>query len=234
MHCSANFDKDDGTTIYFGLSGTGKTTLSSDASKELIGDDEHGWTPHGIFNLEGGCYAKVFGLNQKKEPEIYQATHSPNAIIENVIMDSFGNMDFEDKSITENTRSCYSLSCIDNVFSQESAPSPSTIIMLSCDAFGVLPPVSKLTIEQTIFHFVSGYTAKIPGTEEEIQEPQATFSSCFGAPFMPRHTMDYANLLHERIVKHQPRCWLINTGWWGGPYGIGERINLGTTRSILK
>jgi len=235
MHCSANFDKENGTTIFFGLSGTGKTTLSSDASKELIGDDEHGWTPHNVFNLEGGCYAKVIGLDQKKEPEIYQATHSPDAIIENVIIDSNGSIDFEDKSITENTRSCYPLSSIDNVFSQEkSAPSPTTIIMLTCDAFGVLPPVSKLTIEQAIFHFVSGYTAKIAGTEAEIQEPQATFSACFGAPFMPRHIMDYANLLLERIEKHRPRCWLINTGWWGGAYGSGKRIDLTTTRSILK
>ena len=222
MHCSANFDKENGTT------------LSSDVTKELIGDDEHGWSTQGIFNVEGGCYAKIFGLNQKKESEIYQATHSPDAIMENVVVNNKGNIDFEDASITENTRSCYPLSVIDNVFSQESAPHPSTIIMLTCDAFGVLPPVSKLSAEQAIFHFISGYTAKIPGTETGIQEPKATFSACFGAPFMPRHIIVYANLLYKRILKHQPRCWLLNTGWWGGPYGIGKRIDLAITRSILK
>lgn len=234
MHCSANFDSKNGTSIYFGLSGTGKTTLSSDSSKKLIGDDEHGWSDQGIFNVEGGCYAKVVGLNAIKEPEIFKASNSPNAIIENVVVDSDGNIDFDNTSITENTRSCYSLNAMDNVFLEENAPHPSNIIMLTCDAFGVLPPVSKLSIEQAIFHFVSGYTAKIAGTEAGVREPKATFSSCFGAPFMPRFIMDYAYLLEKRISQHQSRCWLINTGWWGGPYGTGSRIDLQTTRLILQ
>ena len=234
MHCSANFDSNKGTTLYFGLSGTGKTTLSSDSTKKLIGDDEHGWSPSGIFNVEGGCYAKVVGLEEKKEPVIYKATHAPGSIIENVVLDSKGNIDFNDTTITENTRSCYSLDEVDNVYAKEYAPHPSTIIMLTCDAFGVLPPVSKLTIEQTVFHFVSGYTTKIPGTESGIKVPVATFSPCFGGPFMPRFILDYANLLEKRIAEHQSQCWLINTGWWGGgPYDEGKRINLSITREIL-
>lgn len=233
MHCSANYDSKYGTTLYFGLSGTGKTTLSSDPSKELIGDDEHGWTTEGIFNVEGGCYAKVFELEEKKEPVIYKATHHPTSIIENVIVNSNNLIDFNNSSITENTRSCYSLNTIDNIYKNELASHPSTIIMLTCDAFGVLPPVSKLTIDQAIFHFISGYTSKIPGTELNVIEPIATFSPCFGGPFMPRFISDYANLLRKRILEHGSQCWLINTGWWGGPYGIGERIDLHITRSIL-
>ena len=234
MHCSANFDANKGTTLYFGLSGTGKTTLSSDSTKKLIGDDEHGWSPSGIFNVEGGCYAKVEGLEEKKEPVIYKATHAPGSIIENVALDSKGNIDFNNTTITENTRSCYSLNEIVNVFKEEYAPHPSTIIMLTCDAFGVLPPVSKLSLEQALFHFVSGYTTKIPGTESGIKAPVATFSPCFGGPFMPRFITDYANLLEKRIAKHQSQCWLINTGWWGGgPYDGGKRINLSITREIL-
>lgn len=233
MHCSANFDSKVGTILYFGLSGTGKTTLSSNRNKELIGDDEHGWSDSGVFNIEGGCYAKVIGLDKEKEPVIYNATHTQNSVIENVVLDSKGNIDFNDSSITENTRSCYSLSEIEKVYSHEYAPHPSNIFMLTCDAFGVLPPVSKLNIEQAVFHFITGYTAKIPGTESEIKVPVATFSPCFGGPFMPRLINDYANLFKKLIQKHQSKCWLINTGWWGGPYGQGKRIDLTITRQIL-
>ena len=233
MHCSANFDSNRGTTLYFGLSGTGKTTLSSDSTKKLIGDDEHGWSPSGIFNIEGGCYAKVVGLEKNIDAVIYKATHAPSSIIENVVLDSKGNINFNDTSITENTRSCYSLVEVDNVYAKEYAPHATNIIMLTCDAFGVLPPVSKLSVEQALFHFVSGYTSKIPGTETNIKVPFATFSPCFGGPFMPRFILDYANLLEKRIAEHQPQCWLINTGWWGGPYGKGERIDLSITREML-
>ena len=234
MHCSANYDLQNGTTLYFGLSGTGKTTLSSDSSKELIGDDEHGWSAKGVFNVEGGCYAKVIGLLEKNEPVIYKATHHPTSIIENVVINSNNIIDFKDKTITENTRSCYSLDVIDNTFGKELAPHPSTIIMLTCDAFGVLPPVSKLTIDQAIYNFISGYTAKIPGTESNIIEPIATFSPCFGGPFMPRIINDYAELLRKRLKQYNSQCWLINTGWWGGAYGIGDRIDLSITRLILE
>ena len=233
MHCSANYDSQNGSTLYFGLSGTGKTTLSSDPLKQLIGDDEHGWSNKGVFNIEGGCYAKVFGLEEKKEPVIYKATHNHSSIIENVVLDSNYEVDFNDTSITENTRSCYSLDVIDNIYKNELAPPPSTIIMLTCDAFGVLPPVSKLSIEQAIVHFILGYTAKIPGTESGISKPVATFSPCFGGPFMPRFIGDYANLFRRRLQKNNSKCWLINTGWWGGAFGIGERIDLSITRAIL-
>ena len=233
LHCSANFDSNRGTTLYFGLSGTGKTTLSSDSTKKLIGDDEHGWSPSGIFNVEGGCYAKIVGLEEKKEAVIYKATHAPSSIIENVVLDSKGNINFNDTSITENTRSCYSLVEVDNVYAKEYAPHATNIIMLTCDAFGVLPPVSKLSVEQALFHFVSGYTSKIPGTETNIKVPFATFSPCFGGPFMPRFILDYANLLEKRIAEHQSQCWLINTGWSGGVYGVGKRISLKYTRAMI-
>ena len=233
MHCSANYDKLNGTTIYFGLSGTGKTTLSSDSSKELIGDDEHGWSINGVFNIEGGCYAKVAGLKEENEPVIYKATQHPTSVIENVFLDSNNHIDFNNLSITENARSCYSLEVVKNVYEKGLAPHPTNIIMLTCDAFGVLPPVSKLTNEQAIFHFISGYTAKIPGTESDIKEPKATFSPCFGGPFMPRFINDYADLLHKRLQEFNSQCWLINTGWWGGGYGVGKRIDLNITRQIL-
>ena len=232
MHCSANYNQESGTTLYFGLSGTGKTTLSSDSSKELIGDDEHGWSSNGIFNVEGGCYAKVIGLEEKKEPIIYKATHHATSIIENVVMDN-DKIDFNNSSITENTRSCYSLDIIDGTYQHELAPHPSNIIMLTCDAFGVLPPVSKLNLEQAIFHFISGYTAKIPGTESNITKPVATFSPCFGGPFMPRFINDYADLFRKLLQQNRSQCWLINTGWWGGAYGVGKRIDLNITRQIL-
>ena len=233
MHCSANFNKQNGTTLFFGLSGTGKTTLSSDSSKKLIGDDEHCWSNTGIFNIEGGCYAKVKGLSKNKEPEIFKSTMHQSTIIENVILDKENNIDFNDTSITENTRSCYSLDTIENLFIEPLAPHPKNIIMLSCDAFGVLPPVSKLTTDQAVYQFISGYTAKIPGTESDIKEPLATFSPCFGGPFMPRFIHEYANLFRARIEEFNTQCWLINTGWWGGPYGIGKRIDLDITRRIL-
>ena len=233
MHCSANYSEENGTTIYFGLSGTGKTTLSSDSSKKLIGDDEHGWTADGIFNIEGGCYAKINGLEKNKEPDIYNATQHPTSIVENVILDSNNCIDFNNISITENTRSCYALDIVKNVYQNELAPHPSSILMLTCDAFGVLPPVSKLSAEQAIFHFISGYTAKIPGTESNIKKPIATFSPCFGGPFMPRYISEYANLFRERINEFDSQCWLINTGWWGGAYGVGRRIDLNITRKIL-
>ena len=233
MHCSANYDKLNGTTIYFGLSGTGKTTLSSDSSKELIGDDEHGWSINGVFNIEGGCYAKIAGLKEENEPVIYKATQHPTSVIENVFLDSSNHIDFNNLSITENTRSCYSLEVIENVYKKELAPHPTNIIMLTCDAFGVLPPVSKLTNEQAIFHYISGYTAKIPGTESDIKKPKATFSPCFGGPFMPRFINDYADLLYRRLLEFNSQCWLINTGWVGGAYGIGKRIDLSITRQIL-
>ena len=232
MHCSANYSDKNGTTLYFGLSGTGKTTLSSDSSKKLIGDDEHGWSSEGVFNIEGGCYAKVKGLSKDREPVIYKSTLNSETIIENVVIKN-KEIDFDDTSITENTRSCYSLNTIDNVYQKPSAPHPKNIIMLSCDAFGVLPPVSKLTTEQAVYQFISGYTAKIPGTESDIKEPVATFSPCFGGPFMPRRVVDYADLFRKQLETFNSQCWLINTGWWGGPYGIGKRIDLSTTRSIL-
>lgn len=233
MHCSANYDEKNSTTLYFGLSGTGKTTLSSDSSKQLIGDDEHGWSRSGVFNIEGGCYAKVVGLDKNKEPEIYKSTMHPSTIIENVVFDDKNNINFNDISITENTRSCYPLNTIDNVYQEPLAPHPKNIIMLSCDAFGVLPPVSKLTTDQAVYQLISGFTAKIPGTESDVKEPIATFSPCFGGPFMPRFIRDYADLFKERLEEFNSQCWLINTGWWGGPYGVGNRIDLHITRRIL-
>ena len=234
MHCSANYSDKNGTTLYFGLSGTGKTTLSADSSKKLIGDDEHGWSSSGVFNIEGGCYAKISGLKKNKEQVIFKATHHETSIIENVVIDKNKIINFQDTSITENTRSCYSLDVLENVYSKESSPPhPINIIMLTCDAFGVLPPVSKLSIRQAIYHFISGYTAKIPGTESDIIEPVATFSPCFGGPFMPLHINNYTDLLKEKLETYQSQCWLVNTGWWGGPYGIGKRIDLELTRKIL-
>jgi len=233
MHCSANYSDKNGTTLYFGLSGTGKTTLSSDSSKKLIGDDEHGWSSSGVFNIEGGCYAKIAGLKKENEQVIFKATNHVTSIIENVVIDNKNIISFKDTSITENTRSCYSLDVLENVYSKESSPHPNNIIMLTCDAFGVLPPVSKLSISQAIFHFISGYTAKIPGTESDIIEPVATFSPCFGGPFMPLDISKYTDLLREKLENYQSQCWLVNTGWWGGPYGIGNRIDLELTRKIL-
>tara|TARA_B100000315_G_scaffold108290_1_gene99405 strand:- start:7370 stop:8986 length:1617 start_codon:yes stop_codon:yes gene_type:complete len=236
MHCSANVSKSDpnDVAIFFGLSGTGKTTLSADPKRLLIGDDEHGWSDNGIFNFEGGCYAKVIRLSREAEPEIYECTRSFGTIMENVSIDpAVRRIDLDDDSLTENTRASYPLKHIPNIVSSGMAGHPRNIIMLTADAFGVLPPISKLTPEQAMYHFISGYTAKVAGTEKGVTEPTATFSACFGAPFMMRHPSVYAQLLEEKIEKHKAECWLVNTGWTGGPYGVGSRMEIGYTRALL-
>ncbi len=233
MHCSANLDENGKSAVYFGLSGTGKTTLSADPDKTLIGDDEHGWNDEGIFNFEGGCYAKVINLSEENEPLIYATTKRRGTILENVVLDEDGNPDFDDVSITQNTRCSYPLKFIPNASETGIADHPANIIFLTADAFGVLPPISKLTPEQAMYHFISGYTAKVAGTERGVTEPQATFSACFGAPFMPLHPTVYAELLAERIRKHGSDVWLVNTGWTGGPYGVGSRMKLPYTRKML-
>lgn len=233
MHCSANVDKDGHTAVFFGLSGTGKTTLSADPAKTLIGDDEHGWTDHGIFNFEGGCYAKTIDLDAQKEPMIFATTQMPGTILENVILDDTGTPDFRSRALTENTRCSYMLDKIPNASDTGIAGHPKDIIFLTADAFGVLPPISKLRPEQAMYHFMSGYTAKVAGTERGVTEPQATFSACFGAPFMPLHPSVYAELLAEKIRTHGTKVWLVNTGWTGGPYGVGSRMKLEYTRTML-
>lgn len=233
MHCSANVGKDGRSALFFGLSGTGKTTLSADPDRILIGDDEHGWSDSGIFNFEGGCYAKVIRLSQKNEPEIWDAIRF-GALAENVILDPLSRKpDFDDDSLTENTRVGYPIHYIPNADPKGTAPHPSTVIFLTADAFGVMPPVAKLTMEQAQYHFISGYTSKLAGTERGIVEPQAAFSTCFGAPFMPRPSSVYARLLKERIQAHKVNVYLINTGWQGGPYGVGERISIPHTRAMV-
>lgn len=233
MHCSANEDKDGRVTIFFGLSGTGKTTLSTDASKILIGDDEHGWSEQGVFNIEGGCYAKTINLSQEEEPIIYSTTKKPDTILENVELDSKRNPIFSSKKYTENTRCSYPLENIPNASKTGLAGHPKNIVFLTADAFGVLPPISKLTPDQAIYHFLSGYTAKVAGTERGVVEPEATFSACYGSPFMPLHPKVYAEMLADKIRKYGSNVWLINTGWTGGPYGIGTRIKLQYTRRML-
>ena len=233
MHCSANVDSEGRSAIFFGLSGTGKTTLSADPDKTLIGDDEHGWSDDGIFNFEGGCYAKTINLSKEKEPMIYATTKMPGTILENVVLDNNRKPDFDDVRYTQNTRCSYPLYNIPNAKEDGKAGHPDNVIFLTADAFGVLPPISKLTPEQAMYHFISGYTAKIPGTERGIAEPKATFSACFGAPFMPLHPTTYAELLAEKIRKHNTNVWLVNTGWTGGPYGTGERMDLPYTRRML-
>ncbi|RXG11990.1 phosphoenolpyruvate carboxykinase (ATP) [Leeuwenhoekiella aestuarii] len=233
MHCSANVGEDGDTAIFFGLSGTGKTTLSTDQNRKLIGDDEHGWTSeNGVFNFEGGCYAKVINLSKEQEPEIYGAIKK-GAILENVIMDENGVVDFEDTSITQNTRVSYPIHHIDNIQIPSVAGTPKNIFFLTADAFGVLPPVSKLTASQAAYHFISGYTAKVAGTEAGVVEPQPSFSACFGAPFMPLHPTKYAEMLNEKIKRSGANVWLINTGWTGGAYGVGTRIKLKYTRAMI-
>jgi len=235
MHCSANVGSSGDTAIFFGLSGTGKTTLSADSSRTLLGDDEHGWGPNGVFNFEGGCYAKVIKLRQETEPEIYGAVHRFGTILENVVVDPMtGAIDFDDGTLTENTRASYPLDFIPNASETGLAGHPKNIVMLTADAFGVLPPISRLTPEQAMYHFLSGYTAKVAGTEKGLAEPQATFSTCFGAPFMPRHPSVYAKLLGDLMRKHDVTCWLVNTGWTGGAYGVGERMKLGYTRAMVQ
>jgi phosphoenolpyruvate carboxykinase (ATP) len=234
MHCSANVGADGDVAIFFGLSGTGKTTLSADPNRVLIGDDEHGWGPRGVFNFEGGCYAKVIRLSAKDEPEIFAASTRFGAILENVVVDPMtGQIDLDDDSLTENTRASYPLRFIANASETGIAGHPSHIVMLTADAFGVLPPISKLSPEQAMYHFLSGYTARVGGTEAGVKEPQATFSTCFGAPFLPRRPSVYATMLGEMMRRHQVDCWLVNTGWSGGPYGTGERMRLPHTRALL-
>ena len=234
MHCSANTGPSGDVAIFFGLSGTGKTTLSADPGRTLIGDDEHGWSDKGIFNFEGGCYAKVIKLSPTAEPEIYETTRRYGTILENVGFDSrTGRLDLNDDSLTENTRAAYPISHIPNATREGLGGHPKNIIMLTCDAFGVLPPVAKLTPAQAMYHFLSGYTAKVAGTEKGVTEPSATFSTCFGAPFMALPPTVYANLLGEKIAAHNVDVWLVNTGWSGGPYGVGQRLAIGHTRALV-
>ncbi|MFN2260272.1 MAG: phosphoenolpyruvate carboxykinase [Parasphingopyxis sp.] len=234
MHCSANIGPDGDTAVFFGLSGTGKTTLSADASRTLIGDDEHGWSDTAVFNFEGGCYAKMIRLSEEAEPEIYSTTRRFGTVLENVVMDPVTReLDFDDGSLAENSRGAYPIDYIPNTTEDNLGPVPKNIIMLTADAFGVLPPISRLTPDQAMYHFLSGYTAKVAGTEIGVTEPQATFSTCFGAPFMPRHPSVYGNLLKERIARGGVKCWLVNTGWTGGKYGVGHRMPIQATRALL-
>jgi len=234
MHCSANVGPEGDVAVFFGLSGTGKTTLSADARRPLIGDDEHGWSDNGVFNFEGGCYAKVIRLSQEAEPEIWAASHRFGAVLENVAYDSATRrLDLNSEAKTENTRSAYPINFIPNIVPGSRAGQPRIIIMLTADAFGVLPPISRLSADQAMYHFLSGYTAKVAGTERGVTEPTATFSTCFGAPFMVHHPTVYAKLLGERIAKEHVECWLINTGWSGGPYGVGKRVSIAHTRAMV-
>lgn len=235
MHCSANIGKNGDTAIFFGLSGTGKTTLSADPQRKLIGDDEHGWSDDGVFNFEGGCYAKVIRLSREAEPQIYATTERFGTILENVMIDAdTRRLDLNDATLTENTRAGYPLSFVDNAEESGMGGHPKNIIMLTADAFGVLPPIAKLTSEQAMYHFLSGYTAKVAGTEKGLgKEPQATFSTCFGAPFMVHHPTIYAKMLREKIAKHKAACWLVNTGWTGGPFGVGMRMKIAYTRAMI-
>ncbi|GAA4337256.1 phosphoenolpyruvate carboxykinase (ATP) [Flaviaesturariibacter amylovorans] len=233
MHCSANMGADGDTAVFFGLSGTGKTTLSADPKRKLIGDDEHGWTKDGIFNFEGGCYAKLINLSEEKEPEIFNAIR-PGAIVENVkFFEGTNKINFDDASITENTRVSYPLDFISNAQIPSVGNLPRNIFFLTCDAYGVLPPISRLTKEQAMYQFISGYTAKVAGTEAGVTEPKPTFSACFGAPFLPLHPGKYAEMLGQKMEENEVNVWLINTGWTGGPYGEGHRMKLGHTRAMI-
>ncbi len=236
MHCSANHapGNPDDAAVFFGLSGTGKTTLSADPSRVLIGDDEHGWSDNGIFNFEGGCYAKTINLSLEAEPEIYATTEKFGTIIENMVYDEETRaLDFADDSLTANMRCAYPLHYISNASESSMAGHPKNIIMLTCDAFGVLPPIARLTPAQAMYHFLSGFTSKVAGTERGVTEPEPTFSTCFGAPFMPRRPEEYGNLLREKIDSHGATCWLVNTGWTGGAYGTGKRMPIRATRALL-
>ncbi len=236
MHCSANHGQNDptDTAVFFGLSGTGKTTLSADPSRVLIGDDEHGWSDEGVFNFEGGCYAKTINLSAEAEPEIYATTSKFATVVENMVFDpETKELDFEDDSITANTRCAYPMSYISNASETALGGHPRNIIMLTCDAFGVLPPIARLTPAQAMYHFLSGFTSKVAGTEQGVTEPQPTFSTCFGAPFMPRRPEVYGKLLQEKIAAHGASCWLVNTGWTGGAYGTGRRMPIKATRALL-
>jgi phosphoenolpyruvate carboxykinase (ATP) len=234
MHCSANVGRDGDTALFFGLSGTGKTTLSSDPGRGLIGDDEHGWSDRGVFNIEGGCYAKLIRLSPEAEPQIYATTRRFGTVLENVVVDPLTReLDLDSDRFTENTRGAYPLSYIDNAVPSGVAPHPTHIVMLTADAFGVLPPIAKLTPESAMYHFLSGYTAKVAGTETGVTEPKATFSTCFGAPFLPLAPEVYARFLGEKIARHGVHVWLVNTGWSGGPYGVGSRIKIAYTRAMI-
>ncbi len=234
MHCSANIGPDGDTALFFGLSGTGKTTLSADPERGLIGDDEHGWSDRGVFNFEGGCYAKAVKLSPEGEPEIYGTTRMFGTVLENLVVDEKRRVDFDDISITENTRISYPLHYIHNFVPEAQGGHPKNIVFLTADAYGVLPPISRLTAEQAMFYFLSGYTAKVAGTERGVKEPQPTFSACFGQVFLPLHPGVYADLLGQRIAEHGSRVWLVNTGWTGGPYGTGERMKLSYTRAMVR
>jgi phosphoenolpyruvate carboxykinase (ATP) len=234
MHCSANIGAAGDTALFFGLSGTGKTTLSSDPQRRLIGDDEHGWSDHGVFNFEGGCYAKMIRLSQEAEPQIFATTRRFGTVLENVIMDpETRQLDFDDASLTENTRGAYPIDFIDNSVPSGMGGHPRNIVMLTADAFGVLPPIARVSPEGAMYHFLSGYTAKVAGTEKGVKDPTATFSTCFGAPFLPLHPNVYARGLGERIARHGARVWLVNTGWTGGPFGIGKRMKIAYTRAMI-
>ncbi|HEY4552469.1 MAG TPA: phosphoenolpyruvate carboxykinase (ATP) [Bacillaceae bacterium] len=234
MHCSANVGPEGDVALFFGLSGTGKTTLSADPARRLIGDDEHGWSPNGVFNIEGGCYAKTAGLSKEKEPQIFDAI-TFGAVLENVMIDPETRLpDYDDTALTENTRAAYPIQAIGNIVEPSVAGHPSTIIFLTADAFGVLPPISKLTKEQAMYHFLSGYTSKLAGTERGITSPQATFSTCFGSPFLPLPAQRYSEMLGKKIDEHQVQVFLVNTGWTGGEYGVGNRMKLGYTRAMVQ
>lgn len=233
MHCSANKGKDGDVALFFGLSGTGKTTLSADPDRFLIGDDEHGWSDNGVFNIEGGCYAKCINLSKEKEPEIFNAVKF-GTVLENVGFNKeTREADYDDNSLTENTRAAYPIDYIPNALIPGVAGNPNVVVFLTADAFGVLPPIAKLTKEQAMYHFLSGYTSKLAGTERGVTEPEATFSTCFGQPFLPLAPRVYAELLGQKIEKHNAKVYLVNTGWSGGPYGVGKRMNLPYTRAMV-
>src|SRR6058998_1236442 len=235
MHCSANVGRQGDCALFFGLSGTGKTTLSADPERRLIGDDEHGWSDDGIFNFEGGCYAKVIRLSRDSEPEIYATTEMFGTVLENVdVNPTTGAVDLNSQRITENTRASYPIHYIPNHVPEGMAGHPAHVVFLTCDAFGVMPPIAKLTPEQAMYHFLSGYTAKVAGTERGVTEPKETFSACFGAPFLPLHPQVYAEMLGARIAQHGVQCWLVNTGWTGGAFGTGQRMRLSYTRAMVR
>jgi len=236
MHCSANYGATrDDVALFFGLSGTGKTTLSADPERRLIGDDEHGWSSRAVFNLEGGCYAKTIRLSAEAEPQIYATTRRFGTVLENVVVDpATRELHLDDDRYTENTRAAYPISFIDNAVASGQAGHPRNVVMLTADAFGVLPPISRLTPEGAMYHFLSGYTAKVAGTEKGVTEPKATFSTCFGAPFLPLAPSRYARMLGEKIARHDARVWLVNTGWTGGPYGVGKRMKIAYTRAMIR